>query len=394
MATLSFKSVGKRFADGTLALANVDLAIKDGEFLVLVGPSGCGKSTLLRSAAGLEDLSQGTVLIGGRDVTNADPGDRDVAMVFQNYALYPHMDVYENMAFGLGQRKVPAPIIKEKVEKAARILDLTHLLRRKPGALSGGQRQRVAMGRAIVRDPQCFLMDEPLSNLDAKLRVQMRAELKLLNAQLGVTTLYVTHDQVEAMTMGDRVAVLRPVSEEGESNLQQCAPPRELYENPVNLFVAGFIGSPSMNFINVRLGEEGGAAFAEITGTSLRLPVGADVLASNPGLKAWNGRQIILGLRPEAFRLPAPAGQGLACEVLLTEMTGADAYLFFDLPIASAVAGTSKFSTGSEAAITHANRITARVEPARLPERGQRIEIGADMAQAKFFAPDTGLAVR
>ncbi|GLS23155.1 glycerol-3-phosphate ABC transporter ATP-binding protein [Labrys miyagiensis] len=394
MATLSFKSVGKRFADGTLALANVDLDVRDGEFLVLVGPSGCGKSTLLRSAAGLEDLSQGRVLIGGRDVTDADPGDRDVAMVFQNYALYPHMDVYENMAFGLGQRKVPATVIREKVEKAARILDLSHLLKRKPGALSGGQRQRVAMGRAIVRDPQCFLMDEPLSNLDAKLRVQMRAELKLLNAQLGVTTLYVTHDQVEAMTMGDRVAVLRPVSAEGESNLQQCAPPRELYENPVNLFVAGFIGSPSMNFFQMHLGEENGAAYAAITGSPLRLPIGAEVLASNPKLASWKERDIVLGLRPEAFRLPVPSGQGLPVEVLLTEMTGADAYLFFDLPIASAVAGTSKSSPGSEAAITHANRITARVEPPRLPERGDRIEIGVDMTQARFFAPDTGLAIR
>ncbi len=394
MATLSFKSVGKRFADGTLALANVDLDVRDGEFLVLVGPSGCGKSTLLRSAAGLEDLSQGNVLIGGRDVTHADPGDRDVAMVFQNYALYPHMDVYENMAFGLGQRKVLAPVIREKVEKAARILDLTHLLRRKPVALSGGQRQRVAMGRAIVRDPQCFLMDEPLSNLDAKLRVQMRAELKLLNAQLGVTTLYVTHDQVEAMTMGDRVAVLRPVSENGESNLQQCAPPRELYENPVNLFVAGFIGSPAMNFLMVRLGEENGEVHVQVEGTGFRLPVGAEILASNASLKNWSGREIILGLRPEAFRLPAPAGESLACEVLLTEMTGPDAYVFFDLPIASAAAGTSKFSTGSEAAITTANRITARVEPARLPGRGDHIEIGVDMTQARFFAPDTGLAVR
>ncbi|WP_448954376.1 ABC transporter ATP-binding protein [Labrys neptuniae] len=394
MATLSFKSVGKRFSDGTLALANVDLDIRDGEFLVLVGPSGCGKSTLLRSAAGLEDLSQGQVLIGGRDVTHADPGDRDVAMVFQNYALYPHMDVYENMAFGLGQRKVAPALIREKVEKAARILDLTHLLKRKPGALSGGQRQRVAMGRAIVRDPQCFLMDEPLSNLDAKLRVQMRAELKLLNARLGVTTLYVTHDQVEAMTMGDRVAVLRPVTQDGESNLQQCAPPRELYENPVNLFVAGFIGSPAMNFLSVRLVEEAGTAFAVIAGTSARLPLPAELLASNAGLAAFKGRDVILGLRPESFRLPVTAGGGLSCQVLLTEMTGADAYVFFDLPAACAVAGTGRLATGSEAGATSANRITARVEPARLPERGAAIEIGVDMTQARFFAPDSGLALR
>ena len=209
MASLRFELVGKRFVDGTLALANLDLAIDDGEFMVLVGPSGCGKTTLLRCAAGLEELTSGRILIGSQDVTRTPSGDRDVAMVFQNYALYPHMDVYENMAFGLTQRKVPKAQIQQKIEKAARTLHLTSLLRRKPGALSGGQRQRVAMGRAIVRDPQCYLMDEPLSNLDAKLRLQMRGELKLLNAQLGVTTLYVTHDQVEAMTMGDRVAVLR-----------------------------------------------------------------------------------------------------------------------------------------------------------------------------------------
>jgi multiple sugar transport system ATP-binding protein len=374
MASLGFQSVGKRFGDGTLALSRVDLEVKDGEFLVLVGPSGCGKSTLLRSAAGLETLSQGRISIGGRDVTDLGPGDRDIAMVFQNYALYPHMDVFENMAFGLGQRKVPKPIIKEKVEQAARTLDLMPYLRKKPGTLSGGQRQRVAMGRAIVRDPQCFLMDEPLSNLDAKLRVQMRAELKLLNSRLGVTTLYVTHDQVEAMTMGDRVAVLRPVSDESESNLQQCAAPRELYEKPVNLFVAGFIGSPAMNFINVRPVHKDRALACEIIGTDMALPLTAEQLAQRPFLEGSIGRDLILGVRPEAFLYPNPASGGLSGEVLITEMTGADAYAFFE--------------------VKDGNRITARIDPRYLPERGAALSIGVDMDRAHFFDPGSGLALR
>jgi len=376
MASLSFSSVGKRFGDGTLALSRVDLDVKDGEFLVLVGPSGCGKSTLLRSAAGLETLTQGRIAIGGKDVTDLGPGDRDIAMVFQNYALYPHMDVFENMAFGLGQRKVPKDIIKQKVEQAARTLDLTPYLRKRPGSLSGGQRQRVAMGRAIVRDPQCFLMDEPLSNLDAKLRVQMRAELKLLNASLGVTTLYVTHDQVEAMTMGDRVAVLKPVAEENESNLQQCAAPRELYENPVNLFVAGFIGSPAMNFLKVRPVRQGEALGCLITGTDMILLLTAAQAATRPYLAKSIGRELILGVRPEAFLYPYPSPGGLRSEVLMTEMTGADAYVFFELK-------------GEQS-----NRITARIDPRHLPERGAPLTVGIDLDRAHFFDPATGLALR
>jgi multiple sugar transport system ATP-binding protein len=376
MASLSFHSVGKRFGDGTLALSHVDLDVKDGEFMVLVGPSGCGKSTLLRSAAGLETLTEGRISIGGKDVTDLGPGDRDIAMVFQNYALYPHMDVFENMAFGLGQRKVPKDIIKQKVEQAARTLDLMPYIHKKPGTLSGGQRQRVAMGRAIVRDPQCFLMDEPLSNLDAKLRVQMRAELKLLNARLGVTTLYVTHDQVEAMTMGDRVAVLRPVSDESESNLQQCAAPRELYEKPVNLFVAGFIGSPAMNFITVRPVQAGQTLRCDIVGTDMVLPLTSEQTAARNFLEGWVGRDLILGVRPEAFLYPNLSPGGLRSHVLITEMTGADAYVFFDL------------KEGEP------HRITARIDPRHLPDKGAALNIGIDMDRAHFFDPGSGLALR
>jgi multiple sugar transport system ATP-binding protein len=373
MASLSFASVGKRFGDGTLALSRVDLDVKDGEFMVLVGPSGCGKSTLLRSAAGLETLTRGRIAIGGEDVTDLGPGDRDIAMVFQNYALYPHMDVFENMAFGLGQRKVPRDIIRQKVEQAARTLDLMPYLRKRPGSLSGGQRQRVAMGRAIVRDPQCFLMDEPLSNLDAKLRVQMRAELKLLNARLGVTTLYVTHDQVEAMTMGDRVAVLKPVSDESESNLQQCAAPRELYENPVNLFVAGFIGSPAMNFLKVRPMRSGSSLSCALTGTDMSLPLTAVQATARPYLERWIDRELVLGVRPEAFVHLPPAQSGIPSEVLITEMTGADAYVFFEL---------------------QGVRITARIDPRHVPERGSALKVGVDMDRVHFFDPATGLALR
>jgi multiple sugar transport system ATP-binding protein len=376
MASLSFASVSKRFGDGTLALSRVDLDVKDGEFMVLVGPSGCGKSTLLRSAAGLETLTHGRIAIGGKDVTDLGPGERDIAMVFQNYALYPHMDVFQNMAFGLEQRKMPKDVIRNKVEQAARTLDLTPYLRKKPGSLSGGQRQRVAMGRAIVRDPQCFLMDEPLSNLDAKLRVQMRAELKLLNARLGVTTLYVTHDQVEAMTMGDRVAVLKPVSDDAESNLQQCAAPRELYESPVNLFVAGFIGSPAMNFLTIKPVRKDGALGCAVAGTDTVLPVSATQAATRPYLDKWLDRELILGLRPEAFVHPNPLPGGFHSTVLMTEMTGADAYVFFEI--------------GGEQSI----RITARIDPRYVPERNAPLAIGVDMDRAHFFDPVTGLALR
>ncbi|MDH3189767.1 MAG: ATP-binding cassette domain-containing protein, partial [Acidimicrobiia bacterium] len=257
MAEIKIEGLGKIYDDGTRAVGNLDLTIADGEFLVLVGPSGCGKSTVLRMIAGLEEISEGSMTIGDKVVNDVQPKDRDIAMVFQNYALYPHMTVFDNMAFGLKLRKFPKDEIKRLVDNAAEILEITEFLHRKPAALSGGQRQRVAMGRAIVREPSAFLMDEPLSNLDAKLRVQMRAQLERLHSRLETTTVYVTHDQVEAMTLGDRVAVLRPVSTARPYNLQQVGPPTELFDHPDNLFVAGFIGSPAMNMIYGTLSNEG-----------------------------------------------------------------------------------------------------------------------------------------
>ena len=308
MASLSFDRIGKTYADGTVAVSDVTIDLEDGEFVVLVGPSGCGKSTLLRMAAGLESPTAGRLLIGNEDVTAADPGHRDVAMIFQNYALYPHMTVFENMAFGLQQRRTPKAEIEQRVADAARTLDLTRYLGRKPGMLSGGQRQRVAMGRAIVRHPSVFLMDEPLSNLDAKLRVQMRAELKLLNERLGVTTLYVTHDQVEAMTMGDRVAVLKPVASRSESNLQQIDTPQALYDGPRNLFVAGFIGSPAMNFVRATLGADTSGPTAEIAGTGIALGLPPEALVSHPGSCVMSGGRSswACGPRPSCPVVPKP----------------------------------------------------------------------------------------
>ncbi|MGE3830327.1 MAG: ABC transporter ATP-binding protein, partial [Parvibaculaceae bacterium] len=350
MASLTFTDVSKRYPDGTLALSHVDLAVSDGEFVVLVGPSGCGKSTLLRSAAGLEELSTGDVLLGDKVVTHTDPGARDIAMVFQNYALYPHMTVAQNMAFALKQRKIPPAEITRRVEDAAKTLALTPYLHRKPSALSGGQRQRVAMGRAIVREPACFLLDEPLSNLDAALRVQMRSELRLINQRLGVTTLYVTHDQVEAMTMGDRVAVLSPVSSESECNLQQFATPAELYHRPANRFVAGFIGSPAMNFIRSRLVRHDGRIAAQPAGTTSLLPFPPD---RDTVLAPYLEREVTLGVRPEDFTTAATAGL-VEATVLVTEMTGPDAYIHFDLP------GTPP---GHAALVDDTHRVIARVEP-------------------------------
>src|SRR5213592_3832999 len=272
MAGVTFDGVTKTYPDGTTAVNSMDLVIDDEEFMVLVGPSGCGKTTALRMVAGLEDISRGRLLIGDRVVNHLPSRDRDIAMVFQSYALYPHLSVYENIAFGLKIKKVPKDEIERRVNDAARILGLESFLKRKPRALSGGQRQRVAMGRAIVRNPQAFLMDEPLSNLDAKLRVQMRAEISKLQTDLGVTTIYVTHDQVEAMTMGDRVAVMR------KGELQQVADPQELYDQPVNLFVGGFIGSPAMNMLNARIERADGALVASMG--SQRLSLGQDLLST------------------------------------------------------------------------------------------------------------------
>jgi multiple sugar transport system ATP-binding protein len=294
MAGITFDSVTKTYGDGTLAVSDLNLDVRDGEFVVFVGPSGCGKTTALRMIAGLEEVSEGEIRIGERVVNNLQPRDRDVAMVFQNYALYPHMTVAENIGFALRMRKMSKEEARPRIQETARILGLVDHLDRKPRQLSGGQRQRVAMGRAIVREPQVFLMDEPLSNLDAKLRVQMRAEISRIQRQLNVTTVYVTHDQVEAMTMGDRVAVLR------RGVLQQFEPPQRLYEQPANLFVASFIGSPAMNMLEARVEQRGDDVVCTVGSATLTLP--AQVLSARPALVRYAGRSIALGIRPEALR--------------------------------------------------------------------------------------------
>jgi multiple sugar transport system ATP-binding protein len=321
MASVSFAGVGKVYRDGTRALSDFNLDVPDGEFMVFVGPSGCGKTTALRMVAGLEDITEGEVRIGERVVNGLHPRHRDVAMVFQNYALYPHMSVYRNIAFALKVRKTPPKEIKRRVEEAARILGLAGELKRKPAQLSGGQRQRVAMGRAIVRDPQVFLMDEPLSNLDAKLRVQMRAEIARIQHELGATTIYVTHDQVEAMTMGDRVAVLR------KGELQQVASPQEVYERPANLFVASFIGSPEMNLVEARLDRVDGGLMCRIAGQELAVP--PDLVHARPGLEAYVGRTIGLGIRPEQLEDASLLGDVAAAsrlhgKIVTTELLGSE----------------------------------------------------------------------
>ena len=385
---MTFREIGKTFPDGTIAVANVSFTLADGEFVVLVGPSGCGKSTLLRMAAGLETPSTGGLFMDGANVTNTEPQSRDIAMVFQNYALYPHMSVYDNMAFGLQQRKMPKKEIDEQVRKVAEMLDLTRYLARKPGALSGGQRQRVAMGRAIVRHPLAFLMDEPLSNLDAKLRVQMRSELKLLNQRLGVTTLYVTHDQVEAMTMGDRVAVLKPVQTAGESNLQQIDTPQGLYDRPANLFVASFIGSPAMNFMRAEVDADAAGLSARISGadTVIRVPASA-------ALAAYSGRSVIVGIRPEAFSVcPPEKGALFNEEIPVAEALGADTYVFFD--IASPRVDISGNSEGDTLQPKGKNRLVARIPPALTPRPHSRLPLTVEAGKLHWFDPSTGLAIR
>jgi len=339
------------------AVDALNLEIGDGEFLVLVGPSGCGKSTSLRMLAGLEDVNKGRILIGERDVTNLPPKDRDIAMVFQNYALYPHMSVADNMGFALKIAGTPKDEIKERVVEAAKLLDLEQYLERKPKALSGGQRQRVAMGRAIVRHPQVFLMDEPLSNLDAKLRVQTRTQIAALQRRLATTTVYVTHDQVEAMTMGDRVAVLR------DGLLQQVGTPRELYDHPDNVFVAGFIGSPAMNLIEGQLREDG----ADIGGSVVPLARGVLTHASEAGLKA-----VTVGFRPEDITV-AENGTGIPTEVLVVEELGADAYVY----------GTVKLADTEK-------QVVARTDGRRPPAKGETVRVQIKEGHAHVFNPATG----
>ena len=392
MAGITFDAVGKIYGGETRAIADVSIDVGDGEFVVLVGPSGCGKSTLLRMVAGLEEITEGIIKIGDRVVNDVAPKDRDIAMVFQNYALYPHMTVRDNMAFGLKLRNTPKKEIADRVEEAARILEITDFLSRKPRALSGGQRQRVAMGRAIVREPAAFLMDEPLSNLDAKLRVQMRSELGLLHARLGTTTLYVTHDQVEAMTMGDRVAVLKAITDV-ESNLQQIAAPRELYDNPVNLFVAGFIGSPAMNFVY---------ATANARGTETTLDFGdhsvpVDGTAIPPGVA---GKEIVLGVRPEAFEIRSAAGAGgsaFMVDINLVEQLGSEAYVHFTVPVPPVVTADIEALLADEGADTKSlgeeTKFTARVNPDHAPRVGQSAELVIDTSKLHFFDKETGDAL-
>ena len=395
MAGITFDAVGKVYGGETRAIADVSIDVADGEFVVLVGPSGCGKSTLLRMVAGLEEITEGIIMIGDRVVNDVAPKDRDIAMVFQNYALYPHMTVRDNMAFGLKLRNTPKKEIAARVEEAARVLEITDFLSRKPRALSGGQRQRVAMGRAIVREPAAFLMDEPLSNLDAKLRVQMRSELGLLHARLGTTTLYVTHDQVEAMTMGDRVAVLKAITDV-ESNLQQIAAPRELYDNPVNLFVAGFIGSPAMNFVYATVSAQGASTTLSFGGHSLAV----DGASLPEGVADRVGKEIVLGIRPEAFEIRSAAGTGgsaVVVDINLVEQLGSEAYVHFTVPAPPVVTADIEALLADEGAdaksLGEETKFTARVNPDHAPRVGQTAELVIDTSKLHFFDKETGDAL-
>jgi multiple sugar transport system ATP-binding protein len=392
MAEITLDDVWKVYDDGTEAVRALNLEIADKEFVVLVGPSGCGKTTALRMIAGLEAISRGKVSIGGTVVNNVPPKARDIAMVFQNYALYPHMSVYENMAFGLKLQKIPKPEIHSRVEDAARILGLQDLLDRKPRALSGGQRQRVAMGRAIVRHPQAFLMDEPLSNLDAKLRVQMRAEIARIQTNLGVTTIYVTHDQTEAMTMGDRVAVLR------KGELQQVDAPQVLYDEPVNLFVAGFIGSPAMNLLEAKVTRGSGSFTVELADLSLELP--AEFLGARPALEGYTDRPVIVGIRPEdmedaTFASDAPAGRRLRADVELREALGSEVLVHFAVHARPAMTDDVKELATELEQIEPAGNATmlARLNPRTAVRKGESVELVVDTARLHFFDPDTGAGI-
>jgi multiple sugar transport system ATP-binding protein len=400
MAEIVMEQVSKVFPDGTAAVSDLDLDIDDGEFIVLVGPSGCGKTTALRMVAGLESISQGTIRIGDRVVNTLPPKERDIAMVFQNYALYPHMSVYDNMGFGLKLRKLPKEEIDKRVREAAGILGLQEFLSRKPKALSGGQRQRVAMGRAIVREPKAFLMDEPLSNLDAKLRVQMRSEIARIQHDLRVTTLYVTHDQVEAMTMGDRVAVIR------KGVLQQVDTPQFLYDHPNNLFVAGFIGSPAMNMVEANLSMSDGSGVVEFGGYRLGVP--QQVVSARPKLKAFDRKPVIVGLRPEdmedASLVPdAPADRRIRTTVILREALGADVVAHVKIQAPAVVTEDVKelaHDVGQEAlqaveqgARSGESTFLARLNPRTAAKEGQPIELVVDVGRLHFFDPGTGLGI-
>jgi multiple sugar transport system ATP-binding protein len=376
MAEVEFEGVSKVFPDGTVAVNTLDLLVPDGEFMILVGPSGSGKSTALRMLAGLEEASGGRIRIGDRTVNDIAPKDRDIAMVFQSYALYPHMSVADNMGFALKIKGYDKPSIGERVERVAQRLGIKELLARRPRQLSGGQRQRVALGRAIVRAPQAFLMDEPLSNLDAKLRVEMRAYIARLHHELGATMLYVTHDQVEAMTMGDRVAVMR------DGHLEQCDTPQNVYDAPANLFVAAFIGSPAMNLLRGRLERAGD--HVEVVIGSQRLRVPEAVLARRPKLAAAVGGEVVIGIRPESLDNSlngSGAGRALDLPVLITEALGSDMLVHLELDAGGVMV--------KELMDSEQSTFTARLSPHTLAVPGQRLRLLVDMERAHFFDPET-----
>jgi multiple sugar transport system ATP-binding protein len=401
VAGVVFEDVTKVYSDGTKAVDDLDLDISDGEFMVLVGPSGCGKTTALRMVAGLEDISGGVLRIGDRVVNHVPSRDRDIAMVFQSYALYPHLSVYDNIAFGLKVKKVPKQEIDRRVQNAAKILGLDPFLRRKPKALSGGQRQRVAMGRAIVREPAAFLMDEPLSNLDAKLRVQMRAEIAGLQQQLGVTTIYVTHDQVEAMTMGQRVAVMR------KGELQQVADPQTLYDRPVNLFVGGFIGSPAMNMVEATLEQQNGSYTVKIGDQTLA--VDPENAAARPALASYVGKMVVVGIRPEeledaALNSSAPADRRLRGNTELTEALGSEIMVHFKIEakqamtedvreLAADIGDDRLADEGLEGASEDMTTFVGRFSPRSRVGVGRPVEAVVDTRSLHFFDPETGLGI-
>jgi multiple sugar transport system ATP-binding protein len=396
MAEVVFDGVSKVYRDGTRAVDKLDLEVADGEFMVLVGPSGCGKTTALRMVGGLESITEGAIRIGERIVNNLSPKSRDTAMVFQSYALYPHLSVADNIGFALKTKKVPKDEIRRRVLETARMLDLEPHLKRKPRALSGGQRQRVAMGRAIIRQPQAFLMDEPLSNLDAKLRVQMRAEIKKLQSNLGVTTVYVTHDQIEAMTMGDRVSVMR------KGVLQQVAPPEELYHQPRNMFVAGFIGSPAMNMLEATVVRENGST--RVVAGEISVELSEQTLAAHPALQAHEGHEIVLGIRPEALSDAALIGDAaqprLRGRAELREALGSEVLMHFSVRARAAVTDEVRElaeDVGDDRVVeqrgSDRTTLVGRFSPRTRIREGDTIEVAIDEGALQFFDRSTGAVI-